>query len=225
MFDFKRQTKEADLLIRGRLDTIFLAKGYVHTRSKYKGNFWERKFDWCKKRCSLGIQAVGMTRKPEFIGGATIELPKFFSAIRREDWVAGEDGVGLGGPVHWIDKRLEDTLRFESFEEFAALLPKFERAFVECALPELERYADQETLLEALLQPDWLQSVKLSLNPDRRGALVTLMMAERDGKDKAIAWGLAEAERIKAEQPYVTTNKYYQEIERSINFLQGPRGQ
>jgi hypothetical protein len=219
MFDFKKQRKAVERLIKERLDPICSANGYVWTRHKYGGNHWDKTLSWCKKSCALTIHAVGMTKKPEYIGGASIVLPQYYDAIRREDWPDDVE-IGFGGPVHWIDERLADMLRFENWDQLVALLPLFERALVECVLPELERYTDESVLFDILLRPDWYQTMKIpGASADRRGALVTLMMAKRDGKNKAVAWGEAEAERIKAEQPYVTSTKYYQEILRALDYL------
>ena len=186
-----------------------------------KGNWWEKETTWCVKRCNLGLRQVGMTKRPELIGGGSIFLPQYDRIYRRDDSKETEYPSSLGSPVHWIDKRLDSNAgRFDDMAELNAILPRFERAFEECVLTELERYRTEDDLLEALLSPEWLTSVKLSATQDVRGALVTLMLAGRKGSGNAIRWASEQVELIKAEKPLVTSTARYQNILRCIEYLE-----
>ena len=125
-------------------------------------------------------------------------------------------------PIYAIDGRLNsDSGHFNSLDHLRdEVLPLFERAIVECVLPELERYQTEDDLLQALLAPDWFESVKLFATPDRRGALVALMLAKCEGTQPAIEWARTEVERIRAEKPLITNTARYQELLRTIAYLE-----
>lgn len=217
MFDFRKDKISVEQAVVRRIGQLCERFGYAWKR----GNWWEKETTWCVKRCNLGLRQVGMTKHPELIGGASIFLPQYDRIYRRDDSVVPEFPSSLGSPVHWIDKRLDSNAgRFENMEELDAILPRFERAFEECVLPELERYKTEDDLLEALLSPEWLTSVKLSATQDIRGALVILMLAGRKGLGYAIEWGREEVERIRAEKPLVTSIARYQNILRCIEYLE-----
>jgi hypothetical protein len=160
-------------------------------------------------------------KHPELIGSGSISLPQYDRVFRRKDSVASEKSPSLGGPIHWIDDRLDSNDgRFTSMPQLEQLLPKFERAFAERVLPELERYDTEGELLESLLRPDWLTSVKLSATQDTRGSLVALMLAARQGPKSAIEWARREVERIRAEKPLVRSSARYQDLLRTIEHLE-----
>jgi len=116
-----------------------------------------------------------------------------------------------------------ETGRFDDLQGMEALLPRFAESIQTTVLPELERYRTEGNLLDALLADDWLTSVKLSATPDRRGALVTLMLWRREGAEFATAWGMRELERIRAEKPFVTSTARYQELDRCIEYISALR--
>lgn len=218
-FDFKHDRKVAEQLIREKIAPACEAAGYRWS----KGNWWFKDLSWCRKRCSLGLTTVGKVKQPNALGGATIFLEKMHSVFRRDDDEPLSDQSGtIGAPIYAIDERLNsDSGHFNSLDHLQEeVLPLFERAISECVLPELERYRIEDDLLQALLAPDWLESVKLFATPDRRGALVTLMLAKREGIQPAIKWGRAEVERIRAEKPLITSTARYQELLRAIAYLE-----
>lgn len=216
-FDFKRDKAAAEHLIKARLDPACSHFGYVWE----KGNWWEKSIKWCIKRCHLGVRQVGLTKQPELIGSGSIFLPQYDRIFRRKDSVVSEKSSSLGGPIHWIDDRLDSNAgRFASMAELEKVLPKFERAFAERVLPELERYETEDDLLESLLRSDWLTSVKLSATQDTRASLVALMLAAREGPKHATEWAKLEVERIRAEKPLVTSTARYQDLLRTIEHLE-----
>jgi len=219
-FDFKRERKSAEQLIRERLDPICTARGYVWT----KGNWWFKDFGWCRKHCSLNLRTVGYVKQPEVLGGGGL----FLEAIHRQvihrvdfDGPLTDRSTTMGAPIYSLDKRLSyDSGHFNSFQHLKEILPAYERAMAECVLPELERYQSEDDLLQALLEPDWLTSVKLFASQDRRGAVVAMMRAKRNGANDAVAWARAEVDHIKAEKPLVTSTARYQELLRTISYLE-----
>lgn len=220
-FDFKRERKSAEQLIRDRLDPICAAHGYKWT----KGNWWFKGYSWCKKRCSLGLTTVGHAKQPNALGGASLFLEEIHRLVvhQESDSPLTEQSTTIGAPIYSLDKRLShDSGHFNSLQHLKEILPAYERAMTECVLPELERYQSEEDLLQALLRPDWLTSVKLFASQDRRGAVVAMMLAKRKGADDAIAWARAEVDHIKSEKPLVTSTARYQELLHTIAYLEQP---
>jgi len=218
-FDFKRERKQAEQLIRDRLDPICAPLGYRWA----KGNWWFKDHPWGRKRCSLGLTTVGSVNQPNALGGAAIFLEQMHAIFRRDDDEPLTDRSGtIGAPIYAIDERLNsDSGHFNSFDHLRdEVLPLFERALVERVLPELERYQTEDDLLQAFLEPDWLESVKLFASQDRRGSLVALMLAKREGAQHAIEWAHDEVDRIKAEKPLVASTARYQELLRTIAHLE-----
>jgi YD repeat-containing protein len=220
MFDFKKEKGLAERLIRSALEPVFAGTRYALAR----GNWWELDCGWCLKRCNLGLRQAGLTKQPELIGGASLFVPQYYPIYRRDDYGKEEKHASIGAPIHWIDPRMtSETGRFDDLLGMEALLPRFAESIQTTVLPELERYRTEGDLLDALLADDWLTSVKLSATPDRRGALVTLMLWRREGAEFAAAWGMRELERIRAEKPFVTSTARYQELDRCIEYISALR--
>lgn len=218
-FDFKRERRRAEEMIHARLNPLLMVAGYSWT----KGNWWFKEYAWCMKRCSLGLTTVGQVKQPNALGGATIFLEKLHEVFRRDDDDPFSDrSASMGAPIYAIDERLNsDSGHFNSLDHLRdEVLPIFERAIAERVLPELERYQTEEDLLDTLLAPDWYESLKLLASPDRRGALVALMLANRDGAPSALAWARAEVERIRSQKPLITSPARYQDLLRVISHLE-----
>jgi hypothetical protein len=221
-FDFKRERKLAEKLIRDRLDPICSELNY----KRININRWSKDVDWCKKNLGLGLTTVGRIKQPNALGGASLAIGDMHRVFLRGDFEPINDqSPTIGAPVYAIDERLNsDSGHFNSLANLSEILPMFERAFTECVLPELERYQTEDDLLQALLAPDWLTSVKLFASQDRRGSLVALMIAKREGDKRATEWARAEVDRIKAEKPLVTSTARYQELLRTIAHLERTQG-
>jgi hypothetical protein len=220
MLDFKENQRKLEEALKAHLQPALSR----HEFKWNKGNFWTRDIGWGLQQCSVGVRKISSGLYMEVIGGAGLFVPEHHSVFQ-PDYMAHRKAKHvppstLGGPIEWIDKRLAfDSGRFTTWDEFERWLPLYRRAFEECAIPELAHYPTEDALLDALLAPDWLESVKLSATQDRRGALVTLMLAKRDGRAQALAWALADIERIKAQEPGQERPVRWMELQRAVDHL------
>lgn len=217
MIDIKKEKKRLEEAFKASLDPLFLAKGFKWN----KNNFWTRDLGWCVEQCSVGTRKRSSGLYCDILGGVGLFLPEYHKQLEIEsETTIAPCPTTIGGPIHWVDKRLDfDSGRFTTFEEFESWLPLYYRAFEECAIPELNRYQTEDMLLEALLQPDWLKSVKISMSQDRRGALIALMLAKREGKEKALAWAMNDVARIKAQEPGQERPGRWRNLQCAINYL------
>ena len=217
MIDLKKEKKRLDEAIKAKLDPLFASKGFKWN----KNNFWTRDVGWHIESSNLGFRKISSGLYCDLIGGVGLFLPEYHKTLGIEsETTIAPYPTTIGGPIHWIDKRLDfDSGRFTTFEEFEAWLPLYHRAFDECAIPELSRYQTEDMLLEALLQSDWLKSVKISMSQDRRGALVALMLAKREGAEKGLAWAMNDVARIKAQEPDQERPGRWRDLQRAIDYL------
>lgn len=217
MLDFKKEKQALYAAMKTHLDPLLSSKGFVWN----KDNFWTRDRAWCVATLSLGARKRSNGLFCEVLGGVSVFLPEYHQLLGIEtETVIAACPTTFGGPIHWIDERLDfDSGRFTTWPEFERWLPHYRRAFEECAIPELDRYPTEEALLDALLADDWLKAVKLTASQDRRGGLVALMMAKRDGKEKAIAWARADIERIRAQEPGQERPGRWQDLRRAVDYL------
>jgi hypothetical protein len=218
----EQQRKKFYEAIRFQVDALFTRAGF----KGLDGNFWVADCGWAVRRCSLGVRQIKGASNLELVGGAALFLPSYHELLQPEirQVSSQEFPSTLGSPVEWIDERLEAADgRFTSTEELLRCLPRFERAFEERVLPEFQRYATEEQLLEILSRDDWSKTIKLSATQDRQAALVTLMLASAGSPEHALAWARKEVERIKAQEPDRERPVRWRELQRAIEHVEAGR--
>jgi hypothetical protein len=57
------------------------------------------------------------------------------------------------------------------------------------------------------------------MSQDRRGALIALMLAKREGKEKALAWAMNDVARIKAQEPDQERPGRWSNLQIAIDYL------
>lgn len=178
------------------VDPLFSSHGY----QRQNPSQWAKKLPSMIHMCSLGVHKTDSGQFWELIGGASIFLPEIHPLFQPDykDFLGAKLPSTIGGPIHFIDKRLHfNSGRLRSENDLKKLLPVFRRAFEECALPELERYMTQEALLISLLDEDWVNRVLLAPSAQRRGAVVILLLAKYRGVSAARNWAREELERMR----------------------------
>lgn len=217
MLDFRKEKGRLFAEIKTRLDPLMSSRGFMWNA----GNFWTSDVGWAIRTCSLGVRRLSHGLYCDIIGGISLFLPAYHSILGLdEETTAAPHPTTLGAPIHWVDTRLDDqSARFTTAEGFARALPAFVLAFEKCAIPELASYATEEDLLVALIDPLWVDRMKLAPSPDRRGALVALMLAKREGRDRGIAWARDDVDRIKGLTPGEKSPARWKDLRRAIEHL------
>jgi len=188
-------------------DELFKTNGFIKRKNIYDSCFWSCDMGWTTVSCSLGVTKYsdGIT---EYIGGASINsCEKYYPLylLPVEELKMRVPPVPLiGEPLHGIDKRItHDRGKFKNIKEFEGHLPLFYMVLKETIIPELLRYTSEDVLYELLLPDREHTTMKLTAGRERRVSLLTLMKAEREGKEKAISWAHEEMKRLdeKKEEP------------------------
>lgn len=221
MIDFKREKKGLYAEIKKRFDPLFLGRGF-----RWKApNSWVLDLGWADQRCSLGVREVRSRLYLDLIGGAGMFVRRWHPVFQPDFEEYSSIGIppaSIGGPIHWIDKRLDfDSGRFTSLPEFEALLSSFYRAFEEKALPELAALTSEDQLFAVLFSENWSERISLAASQDRRAALAALMLSDRSGRESALEWAVAERNRIRAQEPGEERPGRWSELQNAMEYLSG----
>lgn len=220
MIDFRKERKALLEKVKAYFDSLFRA----HQFEWRSGNNWVRELDWAQLCCSVGIRKISSGLYLELIGGGGLFARAYHPVFQPDFMEYSSTGVppaSLGGPLQWIDERLDFTDgRFTTLDELERWLPTYRRAFDERVIPELERVGTESKLLDLLLATDWSKQLRLAATQDRRAALVALMLARRSGGREALVWARAELDRIKAQEPDQERPGRWQELQRATRYLE-----
>jgi hypothetical protein len=207
VMDFKSEKGVLKQIIADCLEPLMKEKGFNKRRSVSEGYYWFKDIGWATLSCNIGIlkSRIGETR---IDGGAGLSCEKYNFLINLDEAELKKRKFPisiLGSSIDGIDRDLCKTLnfrdaRFENMEQFKKMLSLFYHSIKEKTIPELDRYVSEEYLYEVLLPDPRESTMKLSAGGDRRVALLTVMKAEREGKEKAIAWADEEIKRLEAEE-------------------------
>jgi hypothetical protein len=215
MLNLKTEKKRIDAALEAALDPVLSPRGF----ERHRENVWTRDLQWAQHACSIGVRKRHDGLFLEVIGGAGIFLREYHPVFQPDFMEYASSKIPpstMGGPLHWIDERLNfDVGRFTTWEEFEQLMPLFKRAIDERVLPEFDRYESDEAVLRSLRRPNWSKEIRFSLTQDRRAALIVLMLAKYEGAAEALAWGRPELTRIKSQDE--TRSVRWRELQRAID--------